>query len=152
MDESWRGWLLDVVVVPCTADGSLVAGEQGGFLRDVSGQDEMRGRRILPARQSVDHLPTWLASAERLGNEREVDTTLLKGASLAQAEIPRGPLWRFVIEQSRDALDYGLFADEAGAATWLHSNRDVVVVAEATRRLDAFQAAVEMKHGRRSAP
>jgi tRNA nucleotidyltransferase (CCA-adding enzyme) len=94
------------------------------------------------ARQGVNHLPTWLAKAERLGKDPVAGTTLLKGAALAEAGIPRGRLWRFVIEQSRDAQDDGLFGDEEGAAAWLHANRDPVV-AEAMRRLDEFEAAGE---------
>ncbi|MEO3941745.1 DUF4132 domain-containing protein [Paenarthrobacter nicotinovorans] len=39
LDESWRVWLRDAVVLPCTSDGSVVAGAQGGFLRDVSTAD-----------------------------------------------------------------------------------------------------------------
>lgn len=101
------------------------------------------------ARQGVNHLPTWLATAERLGNERVAGATLLKGASLAQAGIPRGRLWRFVIEQSQDAQDDGVFTDGPGAAAWLHTNR-ADVVAEAVRRLDEFQAAVEAKNAGRT--
>ncbi|MGA8789939.1 MAG: metal-dependent phosphohydrolase, partial [Paenarthrobacter sp.] len=94
------------------------------------------------ARESVNHLPTWLTKAERLGSEPVTGTTLLKGAALAEAGIPRGRLWRFVIEQSRDAQDDGLFGHEEGAAAWLHANRDPVL-AEAMRRLDEFEAAGE---------
>ncbi|WP_364305771.1 CCA tRNA nucleotidyltransferase [Paenarthrobacter nitroguajacolicus] len=96
------------------------------------------------ARQGVNHLPTWLAKAERLAKEPVVGTTLLKGAALASADIPRGRLWRFVIEQSRDAQDDELFSDEEGAAAWLHAHRDAVV-AEAMRRLVAFEAEAERK-------
>ena len=96
------------------------------------------------ARQGVNHLPTWLAKAERLAKEPVVGTTLLKGAALAEADIPRGRLWQFVIEQSRDAQDDGLFIDEEGAAAWLHANRDAVVT-EAVRRLGEFQASEKAK-------
>ncbi|MGO4145287.1 CCA tRNA nucleotidyltransferase [Paenarthrobacter sp. YAF11_1] len=96
------------------------------------------------AHQGVNHLPTWLAKAERLAKEPVVGTTLLRGASLAAADIPRGRLWQFVIEQSRDVQDDGLFSDEEGAAAWLFANRDTVV-AEAGRRLAEFQAAAEGK-------
>ncbi|MDR6435068.1 tRNA nucleotidyltransferase (CCA-adding enzyme) [Paenarthrobacter nicotinovorans] len=103
------------------------------------------------ARQGVNHLPTWLAKAERLGKDPVAGTTLLKGAALAEEDIPRGRLWHFVIEQSRDAQDDGLFSDEAGAAAWLHANRDAVV-AEALRRLDEFEAAGEKSKATGVAP
>ncbi len=109
------------------------------WVRLVEADKEGRGAG---ARQGVNHLPTWLAKAERLAKEPVVGTTLLKGASLAEADIPRGRLWQFVIEQSRDAQDDGAFSDEEGAAAWLHANRDVVV-AEALRRLDKFQTTEE---------
>ncbi|WP_223943725.1 HD domain-containing protein [Arthrobacter sp. StoSoilB20] len=107
--------------------------------------------RGVGARQGVNHLPTWLAKAERLGKDPVAGTTLLKGAALAEAGIPRGRLWRFVIEQSRDAQDDGLFGDEEGAAAWLHTNRDPVV-AEARRRLDEFEAAGEKTQAKGVAP
>ncbi len=100
--------------------------------------------RGVGARQGVNHLPTWLTKAELLTKQAVVGTTLLKGAALASEDIPRGRLWRFVIEQSRDAQDDGLFSDEEGAAAWLHANRDAVV-AEALRRLGEFQASEEAK-------
>lgn len=111
------------------------------WARLVEADKEGRG---FGARQGVNHLPTWLSKAERLGKERMVGTTLLKGASLADADIPRGRLWQFVIEQSRDAQDDGLFSDEEGAAAWLQAHRDGVV-AEAVRRLDEFEAAEKVK-------
>ncbi|MBT2586640.1 CCA tRNA nucleotidyltransferase [Arthrobacter sp. ISL-95] len=100
--------------------------------------------RGVGARQGVNHLPTWLSKAERLGKERIMGTTLLKGSALAATDIPRGRLWQFVIEQSRDAQDDGLFSDQEGAAAWLHANKGAVVT-EAVRRLDEFEAEAEQK-------
>jgi len=100
---------------------------------------DKRGRGI-GARQGINHLPTWLEKAERLAKQPAAGTTLLKGAALAEAAVPPGRLWRFVIEQGRDAQDDGLFSDEEGAAAWFHANRDAVV-AEAGRRLEKFEGA-----------
>lgn len=42
------------------------------------------------ARHGKNHLPDWLAVADRLGNEKAISTTLLKGPHLTEAGIPRG--------------------------------------------------------------
>jgi tRNA nucleotidyltransferase (CCA-adding enzyme) len=91
------------------------------------------------ARQGPNHLPDWLAIAERLGNERAVATTMLKGQHIAEAGVPRGPLWSHIVAQSEAAQDDGAFADEDGARQWLTANHDSVLK-EAERRLQKAQA------------
>ncbi|HEX9228019.1 MAG TPA: HD domain-containing protein, partial [Arthrobacter sp.] len=91
------------------------------------------------ARKGRDYVPDWLAVADRLGNESAVNTTMLKGPYLADAGIPRGPLWAHIVAMSTEAQDDGAFTDEAGVKTWLAENQDDLV-AEATRRHAEAQA------------
>lgn len=70
------------------------------------------------ARQGKNHLPDWLAIADRLGNERAVGT-MLKGQHIAGAGVPRGPMWAHIVAQSEEAQDEGAFSDEDGAREWL---------------------------------
>jgi tRNA nucleotidyltransferase (CCA-adding enzyme) len=76
------------------------------------------------AKRGRNYLPDWLAVADRLGNESAVNTTLLKGPYLADAGIPRGPLWAHIVTMSEEAQDDGAFTDEAGVKTWLAENQD----------------------------
>ncbi|MFF2244283.1 CCA tRNA nucleotidyltransferase [Arthrobacter sp. NPDC058130] len=91
------------------------------------------------ARRGRDYLPDWLAAADRLGNERAVTTTLLKGPHLADAGVPRGRLWVHIVAMSTEAQDDGAFSDEAGVKAWLAANQKTLV-AEATRRHAEAQA------------
>ena len=92
------------------------------------------------AQQGLDHLPAWLGIAERLGNEKAVNTTLLKGPHLAESGIQRGPLWAHIINQSVEAQDDGAFTDTEGATAWLGTHRKQVLV-EAQRRHQKAQSA-----------
>jgi tRNA nucleotidyltransferase (CCA-adding enzyme) len=91
------------------------------------------------ARKGRDYVPDWLSVADRLGNETAVATTLLKGPHLADARIPRGPLWAQIVAMSTEAQDDGVFTDEAGVKAWLADNQETLV-AEATRRHAEAQA------------
>lgn len=91
------------------------------------------------ARKGRDYVPDWLAVADRLGNETAVATTLLKGPHLADAGIPRGPLWAHIIAMSTEAQDDGAFTDEDGVKAWLAANQETLVP-EATRRHAEAQA------------
>ena len=79
-----------------------------------------------------------------------------RGPKVGQFEYPSGNVGDVCknpqrSEQSRDAQDDGLFSDEAGAAAWLHANRNAVV-AGALRRLDEFEAAGEKSKATGAAP
>ncbi len=100
------------------------------WARLVEADKAGRGPGALKGR---DYLPDWLAVADRLGNETAVTTTLLKGPYLADAGIPRGPLWAHIITMSEEAQDNGEFADEDSVKAWLAENQ-AALVAEATRR------------------
>lgn len=89
------------------------------------------------ARVGRNYLPDWLAIADRLGNERAVSTTLLKGPHLAEAGIPRGPLWAYIVSMSEDAQDDGEFSDEAGVKAWLAANRTKLVATATSRHTKA---------------
>ncbi|GAA4034695.1 hypothetical protein GCM10023063_18570 [Arthrobacter methylotrophus] len=91
------------------------------------------------ARKGVDHLPDWLSIAERLGNEKAISTTLLKGPHLAEAGIPQGKLWGIIVTQSQEAQDDGVFDDEAGVKEWLAANQ-TEILKEADRRLQKAKA------------
>jgi tRNA nucleotidyltransferase (CCA-adding enzyme) len=96
------------------------------------------------ARHGHNHLPNWLAIADRLGNEKAVSTTLLKGPHLAEAGIPQGKLWAFIVAQSEEAQDDGAFSDEEGVKEWLRTN-EADILKEAQRRLQKAAAAYEKK-------
>lgn len=94
--------------------------------------------------QGSDAPPPRLTIAGRLGNETAVSTTMLKGPHLAEAGIPRGPMWAFIVAQSEEAQDDGAFSDEDGAKAWLATNRDAIMT-ETARRMQKTQAASEKK-------
>lgn len=96
------------------------------------------------ARRGRNYLPDWLAIADRIGNEKAVGKAMLKGQHLAEAGIPRGPMWAIIVTQSEEAQDDGAFADEEGAREWFAANRDAIMK-ETTRRLQKAQAASEKK-------
>lgn len=96
------------------------------------------------ARHGRNHLPDWLAIADRLGNEKAISKTLLKGPHLAEAGIPRGKLWAVIVAQSEEAQDDGAFSDEAGVKEWLATN-EAAILKEAERRLQKAAAAYEKK-------
>jgi tRNA nucleotidyltransferase (CCA-adding enzyme) len=91
------------------------------------------------ARHTRNYVPDWLAVADRIGNEKAVSTTLLKGPHLAEAGIPQGKLWGIIVTQSQEAQDDGLFADEAGVKEWLATN-EAEILKEAQRRLQKAEA------------
>lgn len=94
------------------------------------------------ARKGRDYLPDWLDRADRLGSESGVGKPILKGPHLADSGIERGPLWGYIIAQSVEAQDDGVFTDEAGARDWLAGNRKAVLT-EAQRRWQKAQAKAE---------
>lgn len=96
------------------------------------------------ARHGRNHLPDWLSIAEGIGSEKAVGKAMLKGQHLAEAGVPRGPMWAIIVAQSEEAQDDGAFADEDGARAWLAANHDVIMK-ETTRRLQKAQAASEKK-------
>lgn len=96
------------------------------------------------ARHTRNYLSDWLEIADRLGNETAISKTLLKGPHLAEAGIPHGKLWAFIVAQSEEAQDDGAFSDEAGAKEWLATNGDAILT-EANRRLQKATAAYEKK-------
>lgn len=65
------------------------------------------------ARHSRNYLTDWLEVADRLGNEKAISKTLLKGPHLAESGIPRGKLWAVIVAQSEEAQDDGVFSDDA---------------------------------------
>jgi tRNA nucleotidyltransferase (CCA-adding enzyme) len=65
-------------------------------------------------------------------------------AGHAEAGIPRGPMWAFIVAQSEEAQDDGAFTDEEGAREWLATNHDAIMK-ETTRRLQKAQAASEKR-------
>ncbi|MFK0007969.1 CCA tRNA nucleotidyltransferase [Paenarthrobacter sp. NPDC090520] len=101
------------------------------WARLVEADKEGRGQG---AQQGVNHLPTWLAIAKRLGSERVVGQTLLWGSRVELLGIPPGRMWRFIKEQSREAQDDGAFSDSPRAESWLLANREIVLP-EAERRM-----------------
>lgn len=96
------------------------------------------------ARHTRNYLNDWLEIADRLGNEKAISKTLLKGPHLAEAGIPQGKLWAIIVAQSEEAQDDGVFGDEAGAKEWLATNQDDILK-EAQRRLQKAAAAYEKK-------
>ena len=100
------------------------------------------------ARKGINHLPDWLSIAERLGNERAISETLLKGPHLAEAGVEHGRLWGIIIAQSQEAQDDGLFSDESGVKAWLSTNR-TEILEEAQMRLQKAQAASDEKRAAR---
>jgi tRNA nucleotidyltransferase (CCA-adding enzyme) len=96
------------------------------------------------ARHSRNYLPDWLAIADRIGNEKAVGKAMLKGQHIAEAGVPRGPMWAIIVAQSEEAQDEGAFTDEDGAREWLAANRDPIMK-ETARRLQEAQAASEKK-------
>ena len=52
---------------------------------------------------------------------------MLKGQHIADAGVPRGPMWAFIVAQSEEAQDDGAFSDEDGAKAWLATNHDATM-------------------------
>jgi tRNA nucleotidyltransferase (CCA-adding enzyme) len=98
------------------------------------------------ARHTRNYLTDWLEIADRLGNEKAISKTLLKGHHLAEAGIQNRKLWAIIVNQSEEAQDDGAFEDEAGAQAWLTAN-GVEIMTEAKRRLQKLEAA----HAKRKA-